>query len=107
MNKPQAEENANLQLSSRERCNTIFFFFFVKMKHKCDVVLAFGMVELDYQKTLANKVRLNKVYVYYLTYLLIAGLCNILSLHLTVFIHFEEVIYIYIYTGNECTLDRK
>ncbi len=52
------------------------------------------MFELDHRrsvaKTLVNKMGLNKLYLSYLTYLIIAGLYNILSLHLTVFIHFEE-----------------
>ncbi len=50
------------------------------------------MVELDHQRsaanTLVNKMRLD-IFVF-LTYLIIAGLRHILSLHFTVLIHFDE-----------------
>ncbi len=52
------------------------------------------MVELDHQRsaanTLVNKMSLDTVYLCCLTYLIIAGLHHILSLHFTVLIHFDE-----------------
>ncbi len=46
------------------------------------------MVELDHQRS-AAKILVNKMGLD-LTYLIIAGLCHILSLHFTVVIHFDE-----------------
>ncbi len=51
-----------------------------------------SMVELDHQrsaaKTLVNKMGLDTFVLF--TYLIIAGLHHILSLHFTVLIHFDE-----------------
>jgi len=58
------------------------------------------MVEYDAQSSPAkiwvNKVRLNALSIFELGYLIIAGLRSITNLHFTVFIHFKEILNLFL-----------
>ncbi len=94
MNKPQTEGRVNHVCTEEHRRSTLFS---IKLKRSTIVSLSkvifdYYYVELDHQRSAANtsvnKMRLE--YLCCLTYLIIAGLCHILSLYFTVLIHFDE-----------------
>ncbi len=98
MNKPQAEGNVNSRLYSKMQKRKVQHSSAIKKNNEAQLLvylksfLLISIFELDHQMSAANTL-VNKNGIRYwccLTYLIIAGLRHILSLHFTVLINFDE-----------------